>query len=937
MYKLFFDGYPLYDPRGANDTDRLIIREPSVSLGVNMAGSMTFTLDPGHPHADKITKMVGVLELRDDAGVLFRGRVLDDRETFYKSTQYTAEGALAYLNDTLVEPYDFPADFADDPGYVAAAASGNVVAFFLGWLLDKYNAQAAPDRQIRLGTVTVKDPNNYISRADSSYPTTFEVISKKLVGSSLGGYLIMRYEEDGNYLDYLANFTQTNAQEITFGENLLDLVRERSGADLYTAVLPVGSDGLTLESLPDGPQANGLVKSGKILYNPQAEADYGGRITRKLTFDDVTLPANLLARAAADLGTEVRLPEVLQIKACDLHYLDGTIPSFRIGLYTVVVSAPHEIRKSYPLTELQPDILNPGATPITLNGTATQLTSQIRKQQTNTADGVQTFMQDAIKNATDLITGNKGGYVVWHSTVPGGFPEEILIMDTPDIKTATQVWRWNKAGLGYSSSGYNGPYGTAITQDGAIVADFITVGQLTASIIKTGILQSLDGDVFYLDLDKGILRLKAQSLEISGRTVGEIASDAASDAAADALLQANEYADAAAQDAAADALTAANKQAKAYADALNQYEIARRLTNNFVSKGIYLVETYSGSGVYNLYVNADYIRTGVLDLSILRLVGTKCGLKQGYGKTGGSSGRTTEGIVIYGNGVDDDGSAKSPYIIITDAGIRLQTTGASGYDYSIYLAGGNGVVNGNLDVKKAGIVNGDITADGRLQVGGRIDYVGGYLDNSSIWINKNRTGTSAALNAYTDANSGVNIAGWSYLSDAAWVGNGGGGHGLVLHGNDIQADVSVRVTSDRDAKKDIEPLEATKTAPVGASDSPQEAPGFDGDQTPAPDLAAQYEAFMDALTPVRFRYKTEPDDGPLHTGYIYQDAVAAAKAAGLALADVAALGEAKDEKGNVTKGIAYSELVALLHLKIKRQAAEITALAARIAALEAGR
>ncbi|PEN01397.1 hypothetical protein CN630_34070, partial [Bacillus wiedmannii] len=40
--------------------------------------------------------------------------------------------------------------------------------------------------------------------------------------------------------------------------------------------------------------------------------------------------------------------------------------------------------------------------------------------------------------------------------------------------------------MGYSSQGVNGPYGTAITKDGQIVADFITTGTLNAGMIRTG-------------------------------------------------------------------------------------------------------------------------------------------------------------------------------------------------------------------------------------------------------------------------------------------------------------------------------------------------------------------------------------------------------------------------------------------------------------------
>ncbi len=79
---------------------------------------------------------------------------------------------------------------------------------------------------------------------------------------------------------------------------------------------------------------------------------------------------------------------------------------------------------------------------------------------------------------------------------PADSPTEILIMNTPDVNTATKIWRWNMNGFAYSSTGINGPYGTAITMDGSIVADFITAGILSANLIKAGTmsLSRLFGD-----------------------------------------------------------------------------------------------------------------------------------------------------------------------------------------------------------------------------------------------------------------------------------------------------------------------------------------------------------------------------------------------------------------------------------------------------------
>lgn len=112
------------------------------------------------------------------------------------------------------------------------------------------------------------------------------------------------------------------------------------------------------------------------------------------------------------------------------------------------------------------------------------------------------MMDDAIKYATDLIRGGLGGYVVM-TPGPNGYPQEILIMDTPDIDTAVNVWRFNQGGLGHSSNGYQGPYSDiALTQDGRINASMITTGILNANVIRAGIISD-DSNLNYWNLESG--------------------------------------------------------------------------------------------------------------------------------------------------------------------------------------------------------------------------------------------------------------------------------------------------------------------------------------------------------------------------------------------------------------------------------------------------
>ena len=122
-------------------------------------------------------------------------------------------------------------------------------------------------------------------------------------------------------------------------------------------------------------------------------------------------------------------------------------------------------------------------------------------------DRLPTLMSHAIEKASNLITGQSGGYVVLHGD-ENGYPYELLVMDAPSIDEAVNIWRWNVGGLGFSKKGYNGPYETAITADGAIVADFITSGTLVANIIKAGIISSKDGSSYW-NIDTGEMHLKA--------------------------------------------------------------------------------------------------------------------------------------------------------------------------------------------------------------------------------------------------------------------------------------------------------------------------------------------------------------------------------------------------------------------------------------------
>nr|WP_156233373.1 phage tail spike protein [Enterococcus gallinarum] len=153
------------------------------------------------------------------------------------------------------------------------------------------------------------------------------------------------------------------------------------------------------------------------------------------------------------------------------------------------------------------------------NATATETAKLRQKVESRTE-----LMVEAVRNASSWITGTKGGYVRMR---PEKAPSEILIMDKPSVADAQKVWRWNLGGLGYSNNGVNGPYGLAMTQDGAIVADFITAGILSGILVQGVALKTLDDEDFQVVMEGGKLTFEKQVVstgldDVHGEELGRI-------------------------------------------------------------------------------------------------------------------------------------------------------------------------------------------------------------------------------------------------------------------------------------------------------------------------------------------------------------------------------------------------------------------------------
>lgn len=295
---------------------------------------------------------------------------------------------------------------------------------------------------------------------------------------------------------------------IRYGKNLTDLKQDENCSNVYTGVYAYYSDG------------NGIVETSPKVTPAPGTYDYTRVLPLDLKAEFKEAPTAEALRAAAEqymTDHNIGVPEVsLNVSFVQLEqtqeYKDlALLERVELCDTVTVIFERLGVNATAQVTSTVYNVLIDAYDSVTIGNVRKNVAMTIAEQAQEIAKGPDlTALQAAVIEATELITGNQGGYVVIHSSTGGKTPDEILIMDQPDIESAVQVWRWNKSGLGYSSSGYNGPYGLAMTIDGKINADFITTGGMDAARITAGILQSKDGR-FLIDLTANTITMKNKS------------------------------------------------------------------------------------------------------------------------------------------------------------------------------------------------------------------------------------------------------------------------------------------------------------------------------------------------------------------------------------------------------------------------------------------
>ena len=316
----------------------------------------------------------------------------------------------------------------------------------------------------------------------------------KLLGGQEGSLLDVyggEWDFDGYDVKLVTQLGTNRGVTIRYGKNMTDLEQDATIEAAYSGVYPFWYDEETetLVTLTEKfVTVPGAVVTNRVLTLDCSD-DFDTQPTEQQLRDraNAYISANSIGNAktswkvsfVSSTGYEddLRLLEQVQLgDTLGVHY-------DRMG----VDATARAVKTEY-------DVLAGRYKAVTIGRVKQSLAQIIVEQQERTESqfaGVKSDIEHAVDGATDFIKHGEG-YMRFIYNASDELTE-IVSLDDPDITQAQSVWRWNNGGFGHSSTGYNGPYTLAITQNGAIVADFITAGTLNANVIRAGILQDAAG------------------------------------------------------------------------------------------------------------------------------------------------------------------------------------------------------------------------------------------------------------------------------------------------------------------------------------------------------------------------------------------------------------------------------------------------------------
>lgn len=287
---------------------------------------------------------------------------------------------------------------------------------------------------------------------------------------------------------------QDNGVTIRYAKNLKEITKTENWDSVVTKLLPVGKDGLLLNSLDQS--IDPYVYSTNITY----EIPY----TKCVSFSQDDISEDNYKDASGTLdGTAYKQAIISELRQQAENYINiNCMPKINytlkanlkkmtdigdiievidedlgINLLTNVIKYNYDcILEKY--IEVEFGNFKKGLSNLvsTVNTSAAQIA-------TEKVEAVKVTLNNDLQQATNKIWNTLGNsYVIYEG-------DKILVVDKLPKEQATNVIMINNGGIGFSHTGINGVFNSAWTIDGTLNMQAINVINLTANLIKGGTLK----------------------------------------------------------------------------------------------------------------------------------------------------------------------------------------------------------------------------------------------------------------------------------------------------------------------------------------------------------------------------------------------------------------------------------------------------------------
>ena len=354
----------------------------SIKQAQNAINEFTFVIPMQNDLYQKLTPFQSIVQVVNlyDEEVEFEGRVLS------VSNKMTSTG---FVQEVVCE--DFLSFLHDSTQHYQKLKNSGAEAY-LREILKQHNAQVEDYKRIHLRTVTVKSltdkPWRYLG-----YESTWDTIRDRIV-TNIGGYLTLRRENSGFYLDWTSSVGENQESPIQLGRNIKSASREISFDGIATQIMPIGAD----EKNSQNRSSNNKEEQGPDVTRKQIDISSvnGGRIW----LEDAELVAKFGVIRKPVIWTEIDNPQVLKnrglqylknqrialakwtVSAVERYLIDSRYAKFRIGNTHPILNAPLSGIERLQIIEKKIDILNPQSVDLVIGSKSQSLSAyQLQSQE----------------------------------------------------------------------------------------------------------------------------------------------------------------------------------------------------------------------------------------------------------------------------------------------------------------------------------------------------------------------------------------------------------------------------------------------------------------------------------------------------------------------------------------------------------------------------